>query len=332
MRRRRWTKKFACLFGIILVLVSGIFVASRILEKIEVIKDSGFCKNNDTEAPVITLNGGSNISIEIGERYEELGASAIDDCDKVEINIAQNVDTNAIGTYIVKYSARDRSGNVSETTRTVDIIKEHTGIIYLTFDDGPSIYTTELLDLLQKYNVKATFFVTKNGDDATILREFKEGHAIGMHTFSHDYAYIYQDTDNFWNDLLTVQDRIRNITGETTLLMRFPGGSSNTISMRYDGGQKIMSQLTREAEERGFSYFDWNVDSGDTNHTVTSDEIFANVINSLKIGDASIVLQHDTKKYSVEAVEKIIQYGLDNGYKFDKLNAESYAAHHKINN
>ena len=114
MRRQRWTKKFACLFGIILVLVSGIFVASRILEKIEVIKDSGFCKNNDTEAPVITLNGGSNISIEIGERYEELGASAIDDCDKVEINIAQNVDTNAIGTYIVKYSARDRSGNVSE--------------------------------------------------------------------------------------------------------------------------------------------------------------------------------------------------------------------------
>ena len=68
MRRQRWTKKFACLFGIILVLVSGIFVASRILEKIEVIKDSGFCKNNDTEAPVITLNGGSNISIEIGER------------------------------------------------------------------------------------------------------------------------------------------------------------------------------------------------------------------------------------------------------------------------
>lgn len=206
------------------------------------------------------------------------------------------------------------------------------GTIYLTFDDGPGDYTAALLDVLKKYNVKATFFVTGRGDDAMIAREYDEGHAIGLHTFSHNYSYVYASIDNFMADLYKVQDRVKNITGYTSFLMRFPGGSSNTVSRRYDGGTHIVSKLAAKLASLGFTYFDWNISSGDAGETTSADVVFQNVINGLKDGDSSVVLQHDIKDFSVAAVERIIIYGIEHNYTFDKLSADSYAAHHRINN
>ena len=142
-------------------------------------------------------------------------------------------------------------------------MEEAGNTIYLTFDDGPGPYTAELLDTLQRYGVRATFFVTGAGDDDLILREYREGHAVGLHTLSHNYAYIYASIENFMADLVAVQERVRRITGYESHLMRFPGGSSNTVSALYDGGAGIMSQLAPEVERRGFYYFDWNIASGD---------------------------------------------------------------------
>jgi len=206
------------------------------------------------------------------------------------------------------------------------------GTIYLTFDDGPGVYTAELLDILAHYNVKATFFVTGAGPDEILLREFQEGHAIGVHTASHRYDYIYRNTGNFWADFNEILGRIERVTGESTRLARFPGGSSNTVSRNYDGGTKIMSVLAGEMTERGFSYFDWNVDSKDAGAARTAEEGFRNVVEKLKVGGDSVVLQHDIKKYSVEAVPMIIEYGLSNGFRFEKLTTDSYSARHRINN
>ena len=208
---------------------------------------------------------------------------------------------------------------------------EYTGTVYLTFDDGPGDHTNWLLDILKMYNVSATFFVTGNGDDATIAREYREGHAIGLHTLSHKYSYIYRNVDNFFDDLYAVQDRVRAITGETSMLMRFPGGSSNTVSRRYDGGKHIMSTLTWEVENRGFTYFDWNILSGDAGETTDTGEIVARVTSALHPGE-NVVLQHDVKDYSVAAVEEIIKFGKNNGYKFEKLTNKSFTAHHGVNN
>lgn len=205
-------------------------------------------------------------------------------------------------------------------------------IIYLTFDDGPSEWTGELLDVLARYDVKATFFVTGAGRDDLISRAFNEGHAIGIHTSSHVYSYIYANPENFWADFGVVADRIARLTGEGTKLMRFPGGSSNTVSRLYDGGARIMSRLSREAVARGYAYFDWNVDSGDAGGALSADEVFARVTSGLRPNGPSVVLQHDTKKFSVEAVGRIIEYGLSQGYVFDKLDVSSYAARHGINN
>ncbi len=205
------------------------------------------------------------------------------------------------------------------------------GTIYLTFDDGPGDDTARLLDILKKYNIKATFFVTSRGDNALITREHAEGHAIGLHTCSHNYSYIYHSMDNFFSDLDCAAKRVLNTTGYASNLIRFPGGSSNTVSRRYDGGTRIMSRLTREVMNRGFAYFDWNVDSDDAGRAKTAEEVYNNVTTHLKDGD-NVVLQHDIKSYSVDAVEHIIIYGLNNNYKFDKLSSSSYTAHHGVNN
>ena len=316
---------------LIAILVSNSILINDLWSKPDWVAAS-FCKTSDREPPVITINGELIQSIRVGEKYTEQGAEVIDDCDNVELYVSGTVDTNTVGIYNVEYGAVDLSGNQAKQTRTINVIPEYHGTIYLTFDDGPGSYTNTLLDVLAKYNVKATFFVTGRGDDELIAREYNEGHAIGLHSFTHDYAYIYQDLDAYFDDLYKIQERVKNITGHTTNLIRFPGGSSNTVSRRYDGGSRIMSRLVKEVESRGFIYFDWNVSSGDAGSVWTADEVGDTVINNLiEYGD-SVVLQHDIKDYSVDAVERIIQYGLLNGYIFKNLDTNSYTAHHGINN
>ena len=218
-----------------------------------------------------------------------------------------------------------------EISDSVEIEEKTAKVVYLTFDDGPGPYTDKLLDVLKKYNVKATFFVTGAGDDNLLTREHNEGHAIGLHTFTHSYSYLYSNVGDFISDLYRVQERVKNATGYTSTLMRFPGGSSNAVSASYDGGTHIMSRLVNEVTSLGFTYFDWNVSSGDAGGATTSDEVYTNVIENLK-PEYSVVLQHDIKEFSVDAVERIIQYGQKNGYTFKKLDESSFTAHHSVNN
>ena len=313
------------------LVVCGFFVAGRLIDSAKIDKVDGFCKTSDTLAPEISMNGGEIITLILGNEYEDPGASAVDDCDAVELTSSGEVDINTIGSYKINYESSDNSGNHAIKTRTVNIVPANRGNVYLTFDDGPGDYTATLLDILKKYNVKATFFVTGRGDDSLILREYQEGHAIGLHTLSHNYAYVYSSVDNFFSDLVAVQNRVKNITGETTYLMRFPGGSSNTVSYRYDGRTHIMSRLVSEVEARGYKYFDWNITSGDAGETTDTGTIVARVTSALHDGE-NIVLQHDIKDYSVAAVESIIQYGLANGFVFKPLTMDSFGAHHGVNN
>lgn len=287
----------------------------------------------DEEAPVITLNGEPEMTLVAGRGvYEELGATAVDACGEVPVEISGEVDAATEGTYRVFYTAVDEWGNETKVRRKVTV-KPYNGTIYLTFDDGPGEDTARLLDILARYNVKVTFFVTGRGDDALITREYNEGHAVGLHTLSHDYAYVYRSVDNFFADLIAVQQRVESATGGyVSTLMRFPGGSSNTVSRRYDGGSRIMSRLVGEVEARGFSYFDWNVDSNDAVNGTTTEDVYNNIVAGLKWGGESVVLQHDIKSFSIDAVERVIEYAASNGFVFDKLTPTSFGAHHGANN
>ena len=286
----------------------------------------------DLVAPEVILNGEATVTLTEGSTFEDPGATATDNGTEIDVVVSGHVNTSAPASYLISYTAADAAGNIGTATRIVSVTPKSRGVIYLTFDDGPGAYTAELLDILKKYGVKATFFVTGAGDDSLIAREYNEGHAIGLHTFSHNYAYLYTSVDNFFADLYKIQERVKNITGYTSYLMRFPGGSSNTVSARYDGGQRIMTKLADEVTARGFTYFDWNITSGDAGGTTDSTTVYYNVINRVYPDGSSVVLQHDIKGFSVAAVERIIQWGLANGYSFKKLDASSPTAHHRVNN
>ena len=286
---------------------------------------------SDETPPIIQLKGPSNKTIAIGSTYIDEGIVAYDDRSDVTVDTNGTVDSATVGEYTIKYTAYDEVGNSSSIERHIKVVQP-TGIIYLTFDDGPGIYTARLLDILKRYGIQASFFVTGFGEDDLIRREYDEGHTVALHSFSHDYSYVYSSVENYYADLDTIKERVKRITGSDPILIRFPGGSSNTVSRRYDGRSHIMSYLTSDVENHGYTYFDWNVNSGDADGASSSDEVYENVVNSLKVGGESVVLQHDVKEFSVNAVERIIQYGLENGYIFSKLNKDSFTAHHGVNN
>ena len=294
----------------------------------------------DIEKPVIKINGNKIETILLYSNYKDKKATAYDNCDKDitdKIEIKNNVNTNKIGTYKVIYEVKDNGGNIAHEERTVRVIKPNNTnnngkIIYLTFDDGPYMYTDELLNILKKYNVKATFFVTYQYPKYAYLikREYMEGHSVAIHSYSHNYKTVYSSIDGYFNDLDKMNNIIKRETGTYSKLVRLPGGSSNTVSRKYKKG--IMTDITSELTSRGYTYFDWNVSSGDAGETTSTDKVINNVVRSMNSGKTLVVLQHDVKKFSVDAVETIIKEGLARGYTFKALNSDSFSAHQHINN
>ncbi len=204
-------------------------------------------------------------------------------------------------------------------------------IIYLTFDDGPGPYTDRLLGILERYNVKATFFVTSAfpGYAGCIKKEYDAGHTVAVHSYTHNYRQIYASESAYWSDFENMESVIVGQTGERTNLFRFPGGSSNAVS-KFNSG--IMTRLAAQSGEKGYKYFDWNVSSGDAGETTSSVKVTQNIINGIKGHNESVVLCHDVKSYTVDAMETFIPWALSHGYTFIPLSENSIGAHHPIQN
>lgn len=296
----------------------------------------------DTTPPTITFSTPYSV-LEIGMDYNvDYSAYDLKDGDLTKyVVICGDVNTTKAGLYVMTYIVSDEAGNVCSVKRDVYVYQKQADpdqlnpsgkIVYLTFDDGPSSHTSKLLEILDKYNVKVTFFV--NGNNSTYFynvgNAYNKGHSIGNHTYSHNYKKIYSSIDGFYADLNYNAELIYQQTGEYTKLLRFPGGSSNTVSCNYCTG--IMSALVVSVSNNGYKYFDWNVSSGDCGSGSTSETVYNNVINGIMRRDVSIVLQHDTNAFSVAAVERIILWGLANGYTFLPLDLSSPTVHHGVNN
>lgn len=291
----------------------------------------------DNEKPNISLKGYPTVYISKGSNYQELGITIEDNCDSdLKATIVGEVDTNKMGEYILNYKVVDSSGNESTLTRKVIVYEtnslNHKGVIYLTFDDGPNIGTTDkILDILKANNIQATFFVTgqSNSSDYLIKRAYQEGHTIGLHTYTHNYKKVYASTDAYFEDLNKIKDKVQKITNIESTIIRFPGGSSNTVSKNYTVG--IMSQLVKMVVEKGYKYYDWNVSGADT-ACKSSDCIYQHVIKDLSKNRANYVLLHDTKNYTVGALEDIIHYGQAKGYVFKSITEETPMWTHGVNN
>ncbi len=179
--------------------------------------------------------------------------------------------------------------------------------VYLTFDDGPSIYTNDILDILDSYNVKATFFVVgkeeTNAEEA-LQRIVDEGHTLGMHSYSHKYKELYESMDSFTQDFARIRDYIYQATGVESVCYRFPGGSSNTVS------EIDMHDFIDYLDSQGVEYYDWNVSSGDGGSMkLSTDTLLENCTKDIDTRDTSIILLHDSaeKPTTVEALPDIIE-------------------------
>jgi peptidoglycan/xylan/chitin deacetylase (PgdA/CDA1 family) len=193
-------------------------------------------------------------------------------------------------------------------------------IAYLTFDDGPSSLTLKILDTLDEHNIKATFFVTYKDDDLSISI-YKEivnrGHAIGIHTATHVYDEIYNSVDAYLDDFYKIYNHIYEITGVRAEIFRFPGGSVNTYN------NTIYKEIISEMLRRGFTYYDWNVDTGDGLKGSTKSSIMEAVKTHSIHYNRIIVLMHDSnsKKETYQALPMIIDYYKENNYRVEKLDS-----------
>lgn len=303
----------------------------------------------DEIPPIIALNGNKNIYINTGSEYQDEGATALDEKDgdvSSSLEVEGTVDTSKTGLYILTYKATDNSGNVATNERFVavsqpgkviaqDGTQGKKGVIYLTFDDGPTQSSTpQILDILDKKGVKATFFIL-NFDEAgaeLVKREYESGHTVAIHGYSHTYSAIYQSVDTYVNNVTKLQDKIYETIGIRPTITRFPGGSSNTISRHY--ASKIMTTLAYEMVGRGYTYFDWNVDSDDAGSAKTSEDIYRNVTTHLSKNQANVVLMHDfaSNTKTIGALERVIDYGLENGYTFEVITPDTQMVTHTTNN
>lgn len=178
--------------------------------------------------------------------------------------------------------------------------------VYLTFDGSPSNNTGRILDILSTYNVKATFFVVGNEDEemkSVYQRIVNEGHTLGMHSYSNKYSSLYASTDAFMNDLEKLQGYLMNVTGVSSMFYRFPGGSGNQIS------DINMVDYVRILNQRGITYFDWNVSAGDSANDYSIDDVVNQVTSGVRNYKTSIVLLHDAdnKSTTVDALGPLIE-------------------------
>ena len=279
---------------------------------------------HDSDKPVITLKGNSVIYLSLNSTYEEEGASAYDNCegdltDKIEVT--SDVNTSIIGEYTVTYKVKDILDNEVIMTRKVIVTNnEYTGkvtngVIYLTFDDGPGAYTENILSILDKNNIKATFFVTNQMGSKyqyLIKKEYEAGHTVGIHTYSHKWS-IYDSVQTYLDDFEKIQNVVIEQTGTSPKYFRFPGGTSNHVAT------VSMKNLAELMTERGYIYFDWHIDSGDTHKNNTVSYIVNLVKKNLKGNGEYIILMHDIKKNTMNTLEDIINYAKSRGYTFKKI-------------
>lgn len=300
----------------------------------------------DKEKPVLKLKGSRNVAVTDIEKYKEPGCKASDNCDgDLSKQVKTSMETVDEENYIVHYEVADSSGNKATAERKVTIDKdadnEMMGInpknaIYLTFDDGPSSDVTErILDTLKKNDVKATFFIVDYDDSkkALVQRMVDEGHTVGIHGYSHVYSEIYKSPEAFMENINKLKEKVKKDTGYEPFELRFPGGSSNTVSADYCKG--IMTKLSKVVTEAGWSYFDWNVDSTDAEgNNRPADVLYRNATQGLSKNRSNVILMHDTsaKQTTADMIQSLIDYGKSNGYSFYPISEDTVPVHHGINN
>ncbi|MFD6211243.1 MULTISPECIES: polysaccharide deacetylase family protein [unclassified Peribacillus] len=202
--------------------------------------------------------------------------------------------------------------------------KEDQKVAYLTFDDGPSLNTMDILDILDRYHVKATFFV--KGNEEPYAKEYYQemisrGHVIALHSYTHDYSIVYRSTESFFQDLNRLETMLQKEFGIKSRIVRLPGGSNNHL--RHQAATKpIINGILQQLSEKGYIYFDWTIDSTDgISPSISEQQIINSVQKGTKDQKHVNILLHDinSMKNTVKALPDIIEYLKKEGYYFDTI-------------
>ena len=251
-----------------------------------------------------------------------------------EVSITGQLRFYFVGDYELEYVLQDGGEIAARATRLVHVVPaelpevvHRDKTIYLTFDDGPCANTSRVLDLLAKYDVKATFFVvcSRQNDLDMLSRIVEEGHTLGIHCYQHIYEIIYRSPQAFMDDFWAAQEVIYAYTGQYAQVSRFPGGSPTAEPLalwfpdRYDGLREMMHNM-------GIRYYDWDVQPEIGRTAVGTADNFTHPSEPY---DGAIVLQHDTRNYSVSALETMIRWGLENGYTFAAIDLTTPEYHQR---
>lgn len=284
MERRRRERARRILFTVMLVLIIIPIIICIVLSSKVKKLESELQQYKDDSAKVAQQKNESKVAVATKEPAATKTDTAKD-----------NKDTKA--TKDANKDNKDSKDNKDDDVKRV----------YLTFDDGPSKYTPEILDILDKYDVKATFFVVGQSSDYSkkMMKEIVDrGHTIAMHSYCHDYGKLYKSVDAFSEDFEKIYNLIYDATGVKPKYYRFPGGSSTTTAKI--GMQNFIDFL----DKKGIDYFDWNAQNGDaTGKTLSPDELISNVLGDVKKYKTSMVLMHDhgTKHNTVDSLPKLIK-------------------------
>lgn len=232
----------------------------------------------------------------------------------------------------VFYFSALKNNNISNETMSntnVSIKK----IAYLTFDDGPSKNTNKILQILDKYNIKATFFVVGPSyylKDEYLKKIVQAGHSLAIHSYEHNYNEIYSSKENYIKDFQKCANWIKKVTGITPTIYRFPGGSSNTIASK-----SLIKSIINELNDKGYIHADWNVDTLDSYIKDDKNKIVNNAIKALKRNENNkhyyqTILMHDDikKSTSIDALPILIEKFLSYGYHFEVLTPYSHIIKH----
>lgn len=226
-------------------------------------------------------------------------------------------------TVVPDTSALPSTASVHAGSEAVSEVPESEKWVCLTFDDGPSKTTSAVLSALNAADVHATFFVVATDYNEKYLPLLTEasaaGHQIALHSASHEYSDIYRSSEAYWADIALLKERIAPyVDADSIRYLRFPGGSTNTVSRRY-GGKGLMKQLKNEVEQKGFQWVDWNVCAEDAvGGNPSADTIYRNVVRETGEQTNCVVLMHDSSstRTTAEALPDIIQWYKDQSFRF----------------
>lgn len=199
---------------------------------------------------------------------------------------------------------------------------------YLTFDDGPSDQTGEILDILKEYDVKATFFVIGRNERYYPMykRIVEEGHTLAIHSYSHEYSTIYASYDNFVNDVEELRKLLYDVTGVDCRYYRFPGGSSNRVM------KVSVDDLIDYLDSAGMTYFDWNALNNDAvTAGQTPDQLIKNIMKDALNYDDTIILMHDLAccHETVESLPSLIEQLEEHGYEILPIDDDTPHIQHR---